>query len=93
MNPSEVLAVNEVHGRNLHLLAIGRFDSPSRPKKLCLELLTEGRGICGLTALIILKEVLRQYQYSQKLPQLPRPCDVFDLAGGTGTGGYAITPC
>lgn len=47
----------------------------------------EGRGICGLTALIILKEVLRQYQYFQKLPQLPRPSDVFDLAGGSGTGG------
>jgi len=42
-----------------------------------------------ITALFILKEVLRQYQYLQKLPRLPRPCDVFDLAGGAGTGGYA----
>ena len=51
------------------------------------EYIPEGRGICGLTALVTLKEVLRQYQYLRKLPQIPRPCDVFDLAGGTGTGG------
>ena len=24
------------------------------------------------------------------LPDIPRPCEVFDLAGGTGTGGYVV---
>jgi len=27
-------------------------------------------------------------QQVYSLPQLPRPCDIFDLAGGTSTGGW-----
>jgi len=30
-------------------------------------------------------------QQESGLEELPRPCDVFDLAGGTSTGGYDIT--
>lgn len=50
----------------------------------------DGGGIRGLSALFILKEILYRVQHKQKLDQIPRACDVFDLAGGTGTGGYVI---
>jgi len=38
----------------------------------------------------MLREILYRIQQEKKLKDLPRPCDVFDLAGGTNTGGYAI---
>ena len=38
----------------------------------------------------MLKEILYRIQREEGLPELPRPCDVFDLAGGTGTGGYVV---
>jgi len=47
----------------------------------------DGGGIRGLSPLIILKEMLFRMQQEQDLQDLPRPCDIFDLAGGTGTGG------
>jgi len=35
----------------------------------------------------MLKQILYRIQHEKQLSDLPRPCDVFDLAGGTGTGG------
>ena len=48
----------------------------------------DGGGIRGLSPLLILKEILYRLQQEKQLQDLPRPCDVFDLAGGTSTGGY-----
>ena len=36
----------------------------------------------------MLKEILYRIQQENRLQELPRPCDIFDLAGGTSTGGY-----
>jgi len=36
----------------------------------------------------MLKEILYRIQQENQLQDLPRPCDIFDLAGGTSTGGY-----
>ena len=52
---------------------------------------TDGGGIRGLSPLIMLREILYRIQQEERLPELPRPCDVFDLAGGTSTGGYVVT--
>jgi len=41
----------------------------------------------------MLKEILYRIQQEKQLDYLPRPCDIFDLAGGTNTGGYAIIIC
>ena len=46
--------------------------------KCVLTKLPKGRGIYGLT--LCKSELLHHYQYCQKLPQLPHPCDVFDVA-------------
>lgn len=47
----------------------------------------DGGGIRGLSELMILNEIMRRVQYDQQLAELPRPCDYFDLIGGTSTGG------
>ncbi len=41
----------------------------------------------------MLKEILFRIQQEDRLPDLPRPCDVFDLAGGTSMGGYVFDDC
>ena len=40
--------------------------------------------------MFMLKRILYRIQHAKQLSDLPRPCDVFDLAGGTGTGGYVV---
>jgi len=50
----------------------------------------DGGGIRGLSALLILRETFYRMQQQQGLAEIPRPCDVFDLAGGAGTGGYDL---
>lgn len=47
----------------------------------------DGGGIRGLSELIILKEVLDRIRFAERLAETPRPCDYFDLIGGTSTGG------
>ncbi|KAJ7827150.1 hypothetical protein B0H14DRAFT_3144712 [Mycena olivaceomarginata] len=56
------------------------------PKGLCL-LSLDGGGIRGLSMLIILKHLMYRLKVAEDLPDVPHPCDYFDLIGGTGTGG------
>jgi Patatin-like phospholipase len=60
---------------------------------------TDGGGIRGLSELIIIKEVMfrlmneenakRKKDDEELLSELPKPCEYFDLIGGTSTGGCA----
>ncbi|KAL1742839.1 acyl transferase/acyl hydrolase/lysophospholipase [Schizophyllum fasciatum] len=45
-------------------------------------------GVRGLAMLLLLRDVLRQYQQAVGLHTLPRPCDCFDIIAGSGTGGF-----
>ncbi|RPA90417.1 FabD/lysophospholipase-like protein [Choiromyces venosus 120613-1] len=64
-------------------------------KKRQLRILSlDGGGIRGYSTLVILQELMHQIYvqtHDGKGPRtpadLPRPCDYFDLIGGTGTGG------
>ncbi|CUS09948.1 unnamed protein product [Tuber aestivum] len=64
-------------------------------KKRQLRILSlDGGGIRGYSTLVILQELMHQIYvqtHNGKGPRtpadLPRPCDYFDLIGGTGTGG------
>ena len=49
----------------------------------------DGGGVRGLSALLILKGIMQQVNAKRNAEGLPhvRPCDVFDLIGGTSTGG------
>ncbi|KAI9035875.1 FabD/lysophospholipase-like protein [Aspergillus affinis] len=59
-------------------------DAPDRPLRL---LSLDGGGVRGISELIILDRLMRQVQHRHGLPTVPKPCDIFDLIGGTSTGG------
>ncbi|TVY84254.1 Calcium-independent phospholipase A2-gamma [Lachnellula suecica] len=48
----------------------------------------DGGGVKGLASLLILQRIFRTLQMIEKLPEMPKPCDYFDLIGGTSTGGH-----
>ena len=62
---------------------------------LCL-LSIDGGGVRGLASLYILKSVMDRLNAARHDSEIdcPRlkPCDVFDLIGGTSTGGYDFSP-
>ncbi|SJK99991.1 uncharacterized protein ARMOST_03302 [Armillaria ostoyae] len=47
----------------------------------------DGGGIRGVSELLVLDEIMRRVQTHENLPDAPKPCEYFDLIGGTGTGG------
>ncbi|KAH8823104.1 acyl transferase/acyl hydrolase/lysophospholipase, partial [Flagelloscypha sp. PMI_526] len=47
----------------------------------------DGGGVLALSELCIIKEILIRLQIDLKLPSVPLPCDVFDVIGGSGSGG------
>ncbi|KAM0324875.1 hypothetical protein ACHAQA_007841 [Verticillium albo-atrum] len=47
----------------------------------------DGGGIRGLSSLLILENVMERICKAENLDAIPRPCDRFDLIGGTSTGG------
>jgi hypothetical protein len=57
---------------------------PGRELRL---LALDGGGIRGLSSLMILKQLMRQIDPHSE--ELPKPCDYFDMIGGTSTGGLA----
>jgi patatin-like phospholipase/acyl hydrolase len=51
-------------------------------KGLCL-LSLDGGGVRGLSTLVILDELMRKINPNSP----PKPCEIFDMIGGTSTGG------
>jgi patatin-like phospholipase/acyl hydrolase len=51
-------------------------------KALCL-LALDGGGVRGLSSLIILKQLMKLIDPVSP----PKPCEYFDMIGGTSTGG------
>ncbi|KAI0845105.1 phospholipase [Daldinia vernicosa] len=66
---------------------VGELD-PLDDSGLCL-LSLDGGGVRGLSSLYILKGIMARLNHERGLENLPpvKPCDVFDLIGGTSTGG------
>jgi hypothetical protein len=48
---------------------------------------SDGGGIRGISALVILDEIMHRLQRAENLPSAPLPADYFDLICGTSTGG------
>jgi patatin-like phospholipase/acyl hydrolase len=53
---------------------------------------TEGGGVRGLFTLYILQGLMRSINSERKAESLlpVKPCEVFDLIGGTSTGGNIL---
>lgn len=47
----------------------------------------DGGGIGGLSSLLILEHLMERIREAEGLAKVPRPCDRFDMIGGTSTGG------
>lgn len=54
---------------------------------LCL-LSLDGGGVRGLSTLYILRGLMDRLNHERKTIPPLKPCEVFDLIGGTSTGGY-----
>src|SRR5271154_5451480 len=56
---------------------------------LCL-LSLDGGGVRGLSTLYILQGIMARLNHDRQATNLRpvKPCEVFDLIGGTSTGGY-----
>ena len=67
----------------------GGKPNPLDSTGLCL-LSLDGGGVRGLSTLYILKGLIDRLKQERKnLPSL-KPCEVFDLIGGTSTGGSVV---
>lgn len=47
----------------------------------------DGGGVRGYSELLILRAILSRVQKLAGLDDIPRPCEYFDLIGGTSVGG------
>ena len=67
----------------------GGQPSPLDTTGLCL-LSLDGGGVRGLSTLYILKRLMDGLNHPRRVNNLAslKPCAVFDLIGGTSTGGY-----
>ena len=48
----------------------------------------DGGGVKGLAALLMLQRIFQSIKNDGGLPAVPKPCEYFDMIGGTSTGGY-----
>jgi patatin-like phospholipase/acyl hydrolase len=67
----------------------GGEPNPLDTTGLCL-LSLDGGGVRGLSTLYILKGLMNRLNRELKQNDPLKPCEVFDLIGGTSTGGYAV---
>lgn len=71
-------------------LAITTGREPGPLDSTGLSLLSlDGGGVRGLSTLYILKRIMDQLNFERKKSGLEavKPCEIFDLIGGTSTGG------
>lgn len=74
-----------VHDSMQSSQTMGRGDD-LETEGLCL-LSLDGGGVRGLSTLMILESLMAKINNKRQVPV--KPCEVFDLIGGTSTGGLA----
>ncbi|KAL2886084.1 Nephrocystin-3 [Ceratocystis lukuohia] len=60
---------------------------PSGSAQLFKILSLDDGDVGGLSSLLILENIMENIRDTEGLADIPKPCDIFDLIGGTGTGG------
>lgn len=80
--------VNQPRSDASTLTANGHQKPDLDTEGLCL-LSLDGGGVRGLSSLYILRGLMLRLNDERKKVNLPqvKPCDIFDLIGGTSTGG------
>ena len=77
--------------RPLRALSLGNSDPTNlatfQPRADFIRNNIDGGGIRGISGLLILEDVMEKLRIAIELDVVPRPCDYFDLIGGTSTGG------
>lgn len=56
---------------------------PRMPRILSLD----GGGVRGLSSLLILRDIMEDIEQRTEADETPKPCEYFDIIGGTSTGG------
>ncbi|CAE6482651.1 unnamed protein product, partial [Rhizoctonia solani] len=65
-------------------------NSGARPGTPGLNLLSlDGGGITGLSSLLIVKEIMSRAQANNQQDNILKPCELFDMIAGTGTGAIS----
>jgi patatin-like phospholipase/acyl hydrolase len=63
-------------------------DTPSRATDTLPRILSlDGGGVRGLSSLLILRDIMEDIENMTGAEATPKPCEYFDLIGGTSTGG------
>lgn len=75
---------DQIHADAEQANALGRS---GHGKELCL-LSLDGGGVRGMSLLFILKKLMKDIGPDPLNP--PKPCEYFNMIGGTSTGGYAF---
>lgn len=81
--------------RPLKLLSLGKnYDSPAT-EALNLTIMLDGGGVRGLSSIIILENLMTKVNEARKQQGLhpKEPWQLFDMIGGTSTGGFVALLC
>ena len=71
------------------MLSLGKYWYWGEMLGSCSHLaIPDGGGVRGLSILLILQAMMERINPTSP----PKPCEVFDLIGGTSTGGYVPNP-
>lgn len=73
-------------GLHAHTADVDQEQSSLNNHGLCL-LSLDGGGVRGLSSLYILKDLMDNLNAGRPKDNRLKPCDIFDLIGGTSTGG------
>lgn len=71
----------------LRLLSLGMSVNTFANSQTYVLITPDGGGVRGVSELIILQQLMLNIQKYYRLPTIPKPCEVFDMIGGTSTGG------
>jgi patatin-like phospholipase/acyl hydrolase len=47
----------------------------------------DGGGVRGVSELLIIDQMMKRIKQEHRLVEVPKPCEYFDMIGGTGTAG------
>lgn len=73
-------------GKLLRILTIGK--QASILKSAITDTLTDNGGLQAISILLVLKEVCQRLSEQDGHTTPLRPCQLFDVIGGVGTGGW-----